>query len=111
MATQVISAPQFNEQKLIRAGQRGDAQAIEALFGRYHRQLRVLIRGAPVVDHIRRVVDAGDGEVDRRGVGATMAIGDGVGEAVRTALTPGTRTCRWDRRCGCRRCSASAVHP
>src|SRR5215472_13957830 len=39
MATQVIGATQLNEQKLIRAGQRGDAQAIEALFGRYHRQL------------------------------------------------------------------------
>src|SRR5580765_4261652 len=39
MATQVINATQLTEQKLIRAGQRGDAQAIEALFGRYHRQL------------------------------------------------------------------------
>ncbi|HEV7926835.1 MAG TPA: sigma-70 family RNA polymerase sigma factor, partial [Verrucomicrobiae bacterium] len=39
MATQVINATQLTEQKLIRAGQRGDAQAIESLFGRYHRQL------------------------------------------------------------------------
>jgi len=39
MATQVMTAPQFSEQKLIRAGQRGDAQAIETLFRRYHRQL------------------------------------------------------------------------
>ena len=38
MATQVIST-QVGEQKLIRAGQRGDAQAIEALFRRYHRPL------------------------------------------------------------------------
>src|SRR5260370_10340981 len=39
MATQVINATQLTETKLIRAGQRGDAQAIEAWFGRYHRQL------------------------------------------------------------------------
>src|SRR3974390_3088595 len=39
MATQVITTTQFSEQKLIRAGQRGDAQAIEALFRRYQRQL------------------------------------------------------------------------
>src|ERR1700751_4076295 len=39
MATQVINATQLKEQKLIRAGQRGGAQAIEALFGQYHRQL------------------------------------------------------------------------
>src|SRR3974390_1808306 len=39
MATQVISTPQLTEQKLIRAGQRGDSQAIEMLFSRYHRQL------------------------------------------------------------------------
>jgi RNA polymerase sigma-70 factor, ECF subfamily len=30
---------QWNEQKLIRAGQRGDAQAVEALFSRYQRPL------------------------------------------------------------------------
>jgi RNA polymerase sigma-70 factor (ECF subfamily) len=30
---------QWNEQKLIRAGQRGDAQAVEALFRRYQRPL------------------------------------------------------------------------
>src|SRR5260370_1853783 len=39
MATEVINATQLTEQKLIRAGQRGDGQAIESLFGRYHRQL------------------------------------------------------------------------
>ncbi len=39
MATQVITTTQFSEQKLIRAGQRGDAQAIETLFRRYQRQL------------------------------------------------------------------------
>ncbi len=39
MATQVMSIPQLSEQKLIRAGRRGDAQAIETLFRRYHRQL------------------------------------------------------------------------
>src|ERR1700755_4356 len=39
MATQVINATQWNEQKLIRAGQRGDAQAVEALFSRYQRPL------------------------------------------------------------------------
>ena len=39
MATQVMSSTQLSEQKLIRAGQRGDALAIETLFTRYHRQL------------------------------------------------------------------------
>ena len=44
MATQVMTNPQLSdpklsEQKLIRAGQRGDAQAIETLFRRYQRQL------------------------------------------------------------------------
>jgi RNA polymerase sigma-70 factor (ECF subfamily) len=39
VATQVTALPQLNEQKLIRAGQRGDAQAIETLFRRYHRPL------------------------------------------------------------------------
>src|SRR5215475_170683 len=44
MATQVISTTQVSdarlgEQKLIRAGQKGDAQAIETLFRRYHRPL------------------------------------------------------------------------
>src|ERR1700690_3428165 len=39
MATQAIATTQFNEQKLIRAGQRGDAQAIETLFRRYQRPL------------------------------------------------------------------------
>src|SRR5713101_7979768 len=39
MATQVAVATQFNEQKLIRAGQRGDSQAVETLFRRYHRPL------------------------------------------------------------------------
>src|SRR5579863_5868427 len=41
MATQVAAAVgiPFNEEKLIRAGQHGDAQAVEALFSRYHRPL------------------------------------------------------------------------
>jgi len=44
MATQAISSTQVSdtkvsEQRLIRAGQRGDAQAIETLFRRYHRPL------------------------------------------------------------------------
>ena len=39
MATQVAVGLQFNEDKLIRAGQRGDSQAVEALFRRYHRPL------------------------------------------------------------------------
>src|ERR1700723_2000006 len=33
------SGTQFNEDKLIRAGQRGDAQAVDLLFERYHRPL------------------------------------------------------------------------
>src|SRR6266478_3762739 len=33
------SGLQFNEEKLIRDGQRGDSQAVEALFRRYHRPL------------------------------------------------------------------------
>src|ERR1700746_1232716 len=39
MATQVAVGLQFNEEKLIRDGQRGDSQAVEALFRRYHRPL------------------------------------------------------------------------
>src|ERR1700719_3764743 len=39
VATQVAVGLQFNEEKLIRAGQRGDSQAVEALFNRYHRPL------------------------------------------------------------------------
>ncbi len=39
MATQAAVAIQLNEEKLIRAGQRGDEQAVEALFRRYHRPL------------------------------------------------------------------------
>jgi RNA polymerase sigma-70 factor, ECF subfamily len=39
LATQVINTTQVSEGKLIRAGQRGDAQAIETLFRRYHRPL------------------------------------------------------------------------
>lgn len=39
MATQVAVETQFNEQRLIRAGQRGDQQAVEALFRRYQRPL------------------------------------------------------------------------
>ena len=38
MATQAVGV-QFNEGKLIRAGQRGDAEAVEMLFRRYHRPL------------------------------------------------------------------------
>jgi RNA polymerase sigma-70 factor (ECF subfamily) len=39
MATQAAVAVQFNEDKLIRAGQRGDSQAVETLFRRYQRPL------------------------------------------------------------------------
>src|ERR1700740_3641910 len=39
LATQVIGTTQLSEDKLIRAGQRGDGQAIETLFRRYHRPL------------------------------------------------------------------------
>jgi RNA polymerase sigma-70 factor (ECF subfamily) len=39
MATQVAVATQTLEQKLIRAGQRGDQQAMETLFQRYQRPL------------------------------------------------------------------------
>src|ERR1700687_5076122 len=39
VATQAGVATQFNEQKLIRAGQRGDSEAVETLFRRYHRPL------------------------------------------------------------------------
>ena len=39
VATQAVVATQFNEQKLIRAGQRGDSEAVETLFRRYHRPL------------------------------------------------------------------------
>jgi len=39
MATQVIGTTEQSEQKLIRAGQRGDAAAIEMLFRRYQRPL------------------------------------------------------------------------
>src|ERR1035437_9149756 len=41
MATQVAVAvgTQFNEEKLIRDGQKGDSQAVETLFRRYHRPL------------------------------------------------------------------------
>lgn len=39
MATQTVVGIQANEEKLIRAGQRGDEQAVEALFRRYHRPL------------------------------------------------------------------------
>ena len=39
MATQVIDITQLSEEKLIRSGRRGDAQAIETLFRRYHRPL------------------------------------------------------------------------
>jgi RNA polymerase sigma-70 factor (ECF subfamily) len=39
MATQVAVATQWSEEKLIRAGQQGDQQAVETLFRRYQRQL------------------------------------------------------------------------
>src|SRR6266567_5143443 len=39
MATQVAVGTELNEAKLIRAGQRGDSQAVEALFRRYQRPL------------------------------------------------------------------------
>ncbi len=39
MATQAAVEIQLNEEKLIRAGQRGDEQAVEALFRRYQRPL------------------------------------------------------------------------
>src|SRR5499433_178054 len=38
-ATQVAMGMQINEEKLIRAGQKGDSQAVETLFSRYHRPL------------------------------------------------------------------------
>src|SRR6202041_2481992 len=37
--TQTVVAAQFNEEKLIRAGQKGDSQAVETLFRRYQRPL------------------------------------------------------------------------
>ncbi len=39
MATQVAVATEWNEEKLIRAGQRGDQQAVDTLFRRYQRPL------------------------------------------------------------------------
>ena len=39
MATQVMMGTQLSEEKLIRAGQKGDPQAVEALFQRYQRPL------------------------------------------------------------------------
>ena len=39
MATQVAVGTELNEAKLIRAGQRGDSQAVETLFRRYQRPL------------------------------------------------------------------------
>src|SRR5437868_6945298 len=39
MATQAAVGMQLNEENLIRAGQRGDEQAVEALFRRYQRPL------------------------------------------------------------------------
>src|SRR5947207_13232540 len=39
MATQVAVGTELNESKLIRAGQRGDSQAVETLFRRYQRPL------------------------------------------------------------------------
>ena len=39
MASQVAVGIEMNEAKLIRAGQRGDSQAVDTLFRRYHRPL------------------------------------------------------------------------
>ena len=39
MATQVAVGTELNEARLIRAGQKGNAEAVEALFGRYQRPL------------------------------------------------------------------------
>ena len=39
LANAQLAGVQWNEQKLIRAGQRGDSQAVEALFRRYQRPL------------------------------------------------------------------------
>ena len=39
MATQVAVATQWNEERLIRAGKRGDQQAVDTLFRRYQRPL------------------------------------------------------------------------
>src|SRR5258707_13131565 len=39
VATQVTVATELNESKLIRAGQKGDSQAVETLFRRYQRPL------------------------------------------------------------------------
>ena len=39
MATQAVVGVQGSEEKLIRAGQRGDHQAVEALFRRYQREV------------------------------------------------------------------------
>src|SRR3981081_4966188 len=39
MATQAAVGIQLSEENLIRAGQRGDHQAVETLFRRYHRPL------------------------------------------------------------------------
>jgi RNA polymerase sigma-70 factor (ECF subfamily) len=39
VTTQTVVATQFSEDKLIRAGQRGDSQAVEMLFRRYQRPL------------------------------------------------------------------------
>jgi len=39
MATQAAVGTELNESRLIRAGQKGDAQAVETLFRRYHRPL------------------------------------------------------------------------
>ena len=88
----VGNGTQFNEDKLIRAGQRGDAQAVEALFRRYQRPLfqtalRVLGNaedaedalagriafGVPQLEAIRRAVaifDVADAHRDQRGADA-----------------------------------------
>src|SRR5258708_40084511 len=55
MATQTAVGIQLNEENLIRAGQRGDEQAVEALFRRYQRPLfQTALRG------LGNAEDAGD---------------------------------------------------
>src|SRR5205814_1858216 len=91
MATQAAVGIQVNEEKLIRAGQRGDEQAVEALFRRYQRPLfqtalRVLgntedaedalqdaALGVPQSKTVRgplAVFDVADAHRDQRGVDA-----------------------------------------
>src|SRR6266487_4375911 len=64
MATQVAVGTELNEAKLIRAGQRGDSQAVETLFRRYQRPLfqtalRVLGNAEDAVPASERFADDG----------------------------------------------------